>query len=116
MVRDKIVWLELVLHTFHTIVNDTVSLLPPFSQELRMLTCGSQDAQIRDVTPRIMGVVVERCESLVLRISSNNPSEPMLKNLSQMVLTAKRILDASRGILAGRYDDGRVNLQGQDRY
>ena len=117
-VRDKIVWLEIVLHTFHTIVNDTVSDgLSLMAQELRVTDERLlQDAQIRDVTPRIMGVVVERCESLILRISSNNPSEPILKNLSQMVLTAKRILDATRGIPTGRYDDGRVNLHGQDRY
>lgn len=53
-----------------------------------------QDGDARAVTPKIMGMLVARVEGLFVRISSTSGNDPVLKNLSQIIVNAKRVIDA----------------------
>lgn len=41
-----------------------------------------------------MGMLVARVEGLFVRISSTSGNDPVLKNLSQIIVNAKRVIDA----------------------
>ncbi|KXH36594.1 hypothetical protein CNYM01_01490 [Colletotrichum nymphaeae SA-01] len=73
--RERIAWLEMVVHSLQ------VSL-------------GEMDGDARAVTPKIMGMLVARVEGLFVRISSTSGNDPVLKNLSQIIVNAKRVIDA----------------------
>ncbi|TDZ47650.1 Uncharacterized protein CTRI78_v008520 [Colletotrichum trifolii] len=73
--RERIAWLEMVVHSLQ------VSL-------------GNMDDDARAVTPKIMGMLVARVEGLFVRISSTSGNDPVLKNLSQIIVNAKRVIDA----------------------
>ncbi|KAK2016392.1 hypothetical protein LZ32DRAFT_99109 [Colletotrichum eremochloae] len=73
--RERIAWLEMVVHSLQ------VSL-------------GNMDEDARAVTPKIMGMLVARVEGLFVRISSTSGNDPVLKNLSQIIVNAKRVIDA----------------------
>lgn len=47
------------------------------------------------MTPNIMKLVVSRSETMLMRVSAKDGLDPLLKNLSQLISTAKRILDAT---------------------
>ncbi|KAK2043366.1 hypothetical protein LZ31DRAFT_595667 [Colletotrichum somersetense] len=72
--RERIAWLEMVVHSLQ------VSL-------------GNMDEDARAVTPKIMGMLVARVEGLFVRISSTSGNDPVLKNLSQIIVNAKRVID-----------------------
>jgi hypothetical protein len=55
-----------------------------------------QDDQLRDVTPKIMGLLKARVEQLYIRISRIAPSDPILKTLSNLVSVAGRISETVR--------------------
>ena len=54
-----------------------------------------QDQQVREVTPNIMKLVISRSETMLMRVSAKDGLDPLLKNLSQLISTAKRILEAT---------------------
>lgn len=60
-----------------------------------MLT-DKQDDQVREVTPKIMGLLKTRIEHLFVRISRIAPNDPTLKSLTNMANVAGRINDIAR--------------------
>jgi len=71
-----------------------------------VLTC-SQEDQVRNLIPKIMGIYIQRIEHLFMRISQISAQDPILKRLSMMVGAANRILETGReptlsGAIAGR--------------
>jgi hypothetical protein len=62
--------------------------------------CALQDEATRAVTPKIMGLFVDRMENIFMRISTNASTEPVLKNLSQMINISRRILEIVQGQIA----------------
>jgi hypothetical protein len=55
-----------------------------------------QEHEIREVTPKIMGVVKQRLEQLFLAINNVAPRDPVLKNITNMAGLASRIIDVVR--------------------
>jgi len=51
-----------------------------------------------------MALLIERSENVFMRINGNSTSDPVLKNLSQMISLAKRIIDLCRGPPGSHYD------------
>lgn len=76
LARQKTAWLEMSVHCL-------LNSVPTFDQ------------QVREVTPNIMKLVVSRSETMLMRVSAKDGLDPLLKNLSQLISTAKRILDAT---------------------
>ncbi|KAJ9143336.1 Muc1 extracellular alpha--glucan glucosidase [Pleurostoma richardsiae] len=72
LLREKLAWIELVLITFSNLMSTT-------------------DNQVREVTPKIMGIIKSRLESLFMRITNAAPGDPILKNLASMIQLTNRI-------------------------
>lgn len=52
---------------------------------------GSTDEGTNDVIPRIMSLIVQRLESLFVRINNVSPEDAILRRLSAIITTSKRI-------------------------
>ncbi|KAI1099731.1 hypothetical protein F4804DRAFT_336970 [Jackrogersella minutella] len=74
-IRERINWLETVLHVLH-------ASLPRI------------DPQVRDVVPSLMATYADRFEKLYLQIGSRSPSDPLLGRLSTMTSIAAQVKDA----------------------
>jgi hypothetical protein len=101
LARQKTAWLEMSVHCLLTSLPTFVSIAPPSSSSSSSQQVPStndyfvQDQQVREVTPNIMKLVISRSENMFLRITAKDRQDPILKNLSQLVTTAKRILEAT---------------------
>lgn len=49
---------------------------------------------MREITPKIMGILKSRVEQLFLRVSSVSAQDPVLKNMSRMVNLMNRITES----------------------
>ena len=112
-VRAKVAWLEVSIHSlvasFPTYVGHFPSHRPfhsnsattvpwsalPKDQVISNLSLVVQDQQVREVTPNIMKLVVKQCEALFMRIQSQDAHDPLLKNLGQLMVASKNILEAA---------------------
>lgn len=79
LIIQRIAWLETILATFQA-----------------HITAGSIDDQVRDLSPKIMGIYRQRLEHLYMRISQISSQEPILKRISMLVTAANRIVDTAR--------------------
>ncbi|KAH8884896.1 hypothetical protein GQ53DRAFT_660637 [Thozetella sp. PMI_491] len=73
-VAQKMSMVEMVIYNFHSQLNNL-------------------DDQVRDVTPRIMGLLKTRIEHLILKISRFAPNDSSLRGLTNMATVAGRIVD-----------------------
>lgn len=96
-VAAKLAVTELVIYRFNQLLPSLVSYSDGSSagrvSYLSLLTRCSQDDQLRDVTPKIMGVIKGRVEQLALRVSRLAPNDPTLKTLTNMANVAGRIAE-----------------------
>ncbi|KAI1084068.1 hypothetical protein F5B20DRAFT_577009 [Whalleya microplaca] len=93
--RERINWVEVVLHTIHTSLPHTVSHQPqPNNDHSKQNTV--QDPQLRDVVPNLMVSFTEKIEQLFLSISSRSPNDPILQRLQAMNNMVIRIRDTFR--------------------
>ncbi|POS85886.1 hypothetical protein EPUL_002515 [Erysiphe pulchra] len=79
LIIQRIAWLETILATFQA-----------------NITAGSIDDQVRELSPKIMGIYRQRLEHLFMRISQISSHEPILKRISILVTAANRIIDTAR--------------------
>jgi hypothetical protein len=77
LLMERLVWLETVVTAFQS-------------------SLSTLDEQVREVTPKIMGIYIQRLEHLFMRISNVSAQDPILKRLSLLVSTANRIVDTVR--------------------
>ncbi|KAI0004799.1 hypothetical protein F4779DRAFT_59973 [Xylariaceae sp. FL0662B] len=95
LLRERINWVDVVLHALHASLPHTVSHQSPSNNDLSK-SDSMQDPQVRDVVPNLMGSFTERIEKLFLRISSRSPSDPILQRLQAMNHMVIRIRDTFR--------------------
>ena len=96
-VAEKLALTELVIYHFNQMLPNLVSHTPSavFFARISVLTkMIAQDDQLREVTPKIMGLLKSRIEQLFLRISRLAPNDPTLKNLTNMANVAGRIAES----------------------
>ncbi|KAL7624715.1 hypothetical protein AAE478_006286 [Parahypoxylon ruwenzoriense] len=93
--RERVNWVEVVLHTLHASLPHTVSHQSPRSDNPSKQDI-LQDLQVRDVVPSLMGSFLERIDKLFMRIRNVSPTDPILPRLSGMTSMAIRIRDAVR--------------------
>lgn len=46
-----------------------------------------------DMVPKITHIFTSRLETLYMRVSQSHPQDPLLKRISQLLATTKRIID-----------------------
>lgn len=61
---------------------------------------GIQEGQVREITPKVMSLLKGRLEHVFLRLSSTMPSDPALRNISNMTNLTQRITDSMRPLAA----------------
>jgi hypothetical protein len=76
---ERLVWLNAVF----TSVNPNVSI-PPFNH-LTLTNHLRQDAEIRDIIPKIMDVVIQRLTAAYIQLNESTPGSPLLRAISQLV-------------------------------
>jgi len=88
---QRISWLETVLLAFQeqsaagNLVSDSIP------QMLGPALTNSQEDQVCEILPKIMGIYAQRLEHLFMRISNLSAHDPTLKRLHTMVAVANRI-------------------------
>ncbi|KAL1858175.1 hypothetical protein Daus18300_010057 [Diaporthe australafricana] len=82
LLHTKLAWTEVVLMTF--------------SEALPRI-----EGQVREITPKVMSLLKGRLEHIFLRLSSTVPSDPALRNISNMTNLTQRITDSMRPLAAG---------------
>ncbi|POS76281.1 hypothetical protein DHEL01_v205319 [Diaporthe helianthi] len=82
LLHTKLGWTEIVLVTFF-------EALPRI------------EGQVREITPKVMSLLKGRLEHVFLRLSSSVPSDPALRNISNMTSLTQRITDSMRPLAAG---------------
>ncbi|KAI5854070.1 hypothetical protein GGS23DRAFT_501658 [Durotheca rogersii] len=95
LLREKVNWVEVVLHTLHASLPHTVSHPPP-PANVSSKRDSLQDPQVRDVIPSLMSSFIDRLEKLFVRIRAVSPADPILPRLSSMTNMAIRLRDAVR--------------------
>ncbi|KAI9651074.1 hypothetical protein NHQ30_001111 [Ciborinia camelliae] len=88
-----IITIELSDDLMHQRLAWTDTILNSFQDKM---VCGQLENQVADLVPKIMNIYIQRLEHLFMRITNVAPSDPLLKQLSQMVTTANRILELYR--------------------
>ena len=79
---ERLVWLNAVFQS----VNPNVSLLPPNRHVVAPDTDELlQDAEIRDIIPKIMDVVIQRLTAAYIQLNESTPGSPLLRAISQLV-------------------------------
>jgi hypothetical protein len=76
---ERLVWLNAVF----TSVNPNVSIPP--SNHLALTNHLRQDAEIRDIIPKIMDVVIQRLTAAYIQLNESTPGSPLLRAISQLV-------------------------------
>jgi hypothetical protein len=76
---ERLRWLEAVLSS----VNPNVGL--PSASHDGIMTNVKQDADIRDIVPKIIDVVNQRLTSAYIKLNENTPGSPLLRHISQLV-------------------------------
>jgi hypothetical protein len=85
---ERLVWLDAVLRS----VNPSVSL----SNSLHfILTNKIQDAEIRDIVPKIMDVINQRLTAAYIQLNESTPGSPLLRAISQLVNKCNEMTRAS---------------------
>ncbi|APA13548.1 hypothetical protein sscle_11g083180 [Sclerotinia sclerotiorum 1980 UF-70] len=79
LMNQRLAWTETILNSF----------------QIKMVS-GYLEDQVADLVPKIMNIYIQRLEHLFMRITNVAPSDPLLKQLSNMVATANRILELYR--------------------
>ncbi|KAI9742426.1 MAG: hypothetical protein M1818_003960 [Claussenomyces sp. TS43310] len=69
---ERLSWLDVILHEFQS-------------------TFDTMEESVRDVTPKIMKILVQRLEHTLMRVSSVSPQDPLLKRITFLSSTANRI-------------------------
>jgi hypothetical protein len=85
---ERLVWLDAVLRS----VNPSVSLL---SSLYFTLTNKVQDAEIRDIVPKIMDVINQRLTAAYIQLNESTPGSPLLRAISQLVNKCNEMTRAS---------------------
>ncbi|KAF7945359.1 hypothetical protein EAE96_010134 [Botrytis aclada] len=89
LMNQRLAWTETILNSF----------------QIKMVS-GYLDDQVADLVPKIMNIYIQRLEHLFMRITNVAPADPLLKQLSQMVSTANRILELYRERPSSRHMTG----------
>ncbi|ESZ91999.1 hypothetical protein SBOR_7614 [Sclerotinia borealis F-4128] len=89
LMNQRLAWTETILNSF----------------QIKMVS-GYLEDQVADLVPKIMNIYIQRLEHLFMRITNVAPSDPLLKQLSQMVTTANRILELYRERPSSRHMAG----------
>jgi hypothetical protein len=76
---ERLVWLNAVFQS----VNPNVSF--PLHSHLALANGFSQDAEIRDIIPKIMDVVIQRLTATYIQLNESTPGSPLLRAISQLV-------------------------------
>ncbi|RAL66508.1 hypothetical protein DID88_006198 [Monilinia fructigena] len=79
LMNQRLAWTETILNSF----------------QIKMVN-GYLEDQVADLVPKIMNIYIQRLEHLFMRITNVAPNDPLLKQLSQMVSIANRILELNR--------------------
>ncbi|KAI1759124.1 hypothetical protein GGR53DRAFT_514805 [Hypoxylon sp. FL1150] len=74
LLRERVTWVETVLHILHASIPHT-------------------DPQLRDVVPNVMSRFLDRFQKLYMRINSQSPNDPLLLRLSAMTNLAIQLKD-----------------------
>ncbi|KAJ2902144.1 hypothetical protein MKZ38_000997 [Zalerion maritima] len=77
--RERVAWLETLIRSFHENLGPNL------------------DNQTRDITPKIMTLVVSRIEGIFFEITRQAPQDPILKVLSGLIATGNRIVRTTKG-------------------
>ncbi|KAI0171744.1 hypothetical protein GGR52DRAFT_547418 [Hypoxylon sp. FL1284] len=75
LLRERVNWVEAVLHILHSSLPHT-------------------DPQLRDVVPNVMSRFLDRFQKLYMRINSQSPNDPLLLRLAEMTNMAIQLKDA----------------------
>src|SRR5262245_17509964 len=72
LMRQKVAWLEMAVHFLH------VGMAGVLADH------GENSRKVLEVTPKIMRLVISRCEHMSGNIRETSPGDPILKNLLQI--------------------------------
>ncbi|XXG97949.1 hypothetical protein Hte_004265 [Hypoxylon texense] len=92
LLRERVNWVETVLHILHSSLPHTVSHPSPSANDSSQRDY-EQDPQLRDVVPNVMSRFLDRFQKLYMRISSQSPGDPLLSRLSSMTNIAIQLKD-----------------------
>ncbi|KAI1213712.1 uncharacterized protein F4807DRAFT_197940 [Annulohypoxylon truncatum] len=95
LVREKLNWLETVLHILIAQLPRIVSLISCPIVDLPN-KFSLQDAQVRDVVPNLMTSYLDRFEKLYVQVTSRSPNDPIVARLASMTNMASQIKEAVR--------------------
>lgn len=97
--RERVSWLEVILHGLHASLPDVVSTYQQYkklSGKSSDLIVWKQDPQVREVLPNIMGRTISRLEALFMRLNNSRAQgDPIINQLSSMMLMANRVSNAT---------------------
>ncbi|KAI0900652.1 hypothetical protein F4806DRAFT_449466 [Annulohypoxylon nitens] len=93
LVREKLNWLETVLHILIAQLSHIVSLTShPINDASNPDSL--QDTQVRDVVPNLMTSYLDRFEKLYVQIANRTSNDPIVARLSAMTSMASQIKEA----------------------
>ncbi|KAI1770506.1 hypothetical protein F4818DRAFT_257535 [Hypoxylon cercidicola] len=92
LLRERVNWVETVLHILHSSLPHTVSHPSPSTNNPSQHDY-EQDPQLRDVVPNVMSRFLDRFQKLYMRINSQSPNDPLLLRLSSMTNMAIQLKD-----------------------
>jgi hypothetical protein len=75
---ERLIWLDAVLKSVNANVSSS-------QNHFRLQLTFHQDAEIRDIIPKIMDVVIQRLTSAYIQLNENTPGSPLLRIISQLV-------------------------------
>jgi hypothetical protein len=86
---QRLVWLNAVFQS----VNPNVST--SFHHHVALANEPSQDAEIRDIIPKIMDVVIQRLTAAYIQLNESTPGSPLLRAISQLVTKCNEMTRAA---------------------
>ncbi|KAI0884533.1 uncharacterized protein GGS22DRAFT_143847 [Annulohypoxylon maeteangense] len=93
LVREKLNWLETVLHILIAQLPRIVSFIPhPMNDLFNQVS--PQDSQVRDVVPNLMTSYLDRFEKLYIQVAGRSSNDPIIARLSTMTSMASQIKEA----------------------
>ena len=87
---ERLMWLDAVLKS----VNPNVSL-STYVHHCDVANTSLQDAEIRDIIPKIMDVVVQRLTAAYIELNENTPGSQLLRVISQLVSKCNQMTRAA---------------------
>ncbi|KAK8107846.1 uncharacterized protein PG998_009859 [Apiospora kogelbergensis] len=93
--REKVAWMEIIIRSMHGTLPHIVSSRTAghLQQPPELTIFVSQESQVREVVPNILGGCVASIEQLYMRINHVAPTEQILQHLSQMITMANTIIE-----------------------